>query len=73
MIKNLSAVSKLGVTTAEILITHLTSQVVVIIIQVAASLCVCFLHFDVECKGSMTAVIWLAILEGVCGMMYGEH
>lgn len=60
-----------GVTTAEILITHLTSQVVVIIIQVGASLCVCFLHFGVECKGSMTAVIWLAILEGVCGMMYG--
>ncbi|XP_015434840.1 PREDICTED: ABC transporter G family member 23-like [Dufourea novaeangliae] len=60
-----------GVTTAEILITHLISQVIVIVIQVAAALCISFLQFDVECKGSLATVIWLGILDGVCGMSYG--
>lgn len=60
-----------GVTTSEILVTHLISQITVIIIQVSTALCICFLHFDVECKGSMTAVIWLTMLEGICGMTYG--
>lgn len=60
-----------GVTTAEILITHLLTQVIVIIIQVAASLCIGFLQFGMECKGSLTAVIWLAILGGICGMTFG--
>ncbi|XP_076240281.1 ABC transporter G family member 20 [Calliopsis andreniformis] len=60
-----------GVKTAEILLTHLLSQLTVIIIQVMMSLCVTFLHFNVECKGSISVVIWLALFEGICGMLYG--
>ncbi|XP_017878131.1 ABC transporter G family member 20-like [Ceratina calcarata] len=60
-----------GVTTNEILVTHLISQLMIIVIQVSTALCICFLHFEVECKGSMTAVIWLTLLEGICGMMFG--
>ena len=60
-----------GVTTAEILITHLISQVTVIVVQVAAALCFYFLIFGVECKGSMTTVVWMTLLEGICGMNYG--
>lgn len=60
-----------GVTTAEILSTHLLTQVIVIVIQVATSLLIGFLQFGMECKGSLTAVIWLAILGGICGMTFG--
>lgn len=60
-----------GVTTVEILVTHLLTQVLVIIVQVATSLLIGFLQYDMECKGSLTAVIWLAMLGGICGMTFG--
>lgn len=64
---------KLGVTTAEILFTHLITQMAIIIIQVAVALCVCFFQFDVKCKGSLSIVIWLVVCGGICGMLYGEY
>ncbi|XP_078032494.1 ABC transporter G family member 23 [Augochlora pura] len=60
-----------GVTTAEILITHLMTQVIVITMQVGAALCIGFLQFGMECKGSLAAAIWLALLGGICGMTFG--
>ncbi|CAL7937627.1 unnamed protein product [Xylocopa violacea] len=60
-----------GVNTSEILITHLIVQAMIIVIQVTVALCVFFLVFDMECKGSMAIVIGLSMLEGICGMLYG--
>ncbi|KAG7190251.1 hypothetical protein KM043_006370 [Ampulex compressa] len=60
-----------GVTTPEILVSHLLTQLVVIIIQVVVALCLSFFQFDLECKGSLSAAIWLVLLEGICGMCYG--
>ncbi|CAK9795740.1 ABC transporter G family member 23 [Anthophora plagiata] len=60
-----------GVKTPEILITHLTLQIIVIILQVTVTLCIAFLAYDVKCEGSMAIVIFLAVLEGICGMSYG--
>ncbi|XP_076631467.1 ABC transporter G family member 20 [Colletes latitarsis] len=60
-----------GVTTSEILITHFISQMIVILLQAAVALCVCFLQSDVEVKGSGFPVVGLTILAGICGMSYG--
>ncbi|XP_031844822.1 ABC transporter G family member 20 [Nomia melanderi] len=60
-----------GVTTGEILITHLITQMMVVVIKVTTTLCVCFFQFEMECKGSLTAAMWLALLGGICGMSYG--
>ncbi|CAK9808490.1 ABC transporter G family member 20 [Anthophora quadrimaculata] len=60
-----------GVKTPEILITHLTLQIIVILLQVTVTLCFAFLEYDAKCEGSMAIVIFLAVLEGICGMCYG--
>ncbi|OAD53905.1 ABC transporter G family member 23 [Eufriesea mexicana] len=60
-----------GVTTSEILITHMISQVVVVLFQVTITLCIFFLYYNVECKGSVGTIIWLAIFGGISGTTYG--
>ncbi|XP_003401418.2 ABC transporter G family member 20 isoform X1 [Bombus terrestris] len=60
-----------GVTTAEILITHLITQAVIIIFQVAISLYIGFEQYDMYCEGSKIGVIAMGMLEGICGMLYG--
>ncbi|XP_033209708.1 ABC transporter G family member 23 isoform X2 [Belonocnema kinseyi] len=60
-----------GVKTAEILLAHLLAQFTVVIIQVTMCLCICFLCFNLVCKGSMFTVICLVLLTGLCGMCYG--
>ncbi|XP_076173781.1 ABC transporter G family member 20 [Ptiloglossa arizonensis] len=60
-----------GVTTAEILITHIISQIIVVTIQVVAALCYCFFVSNIDNEGSVFIVIWLTVLEAVCGMSYG--
>ncbi|XP_011506261.1 PREDICTED: ABC transporter G family member 20 [Ceratosolen solmsi marchali] len=60
-----------GVATAEILFSHILTQFLMIIIQVTVVLCISFLQFQLPCKGSITAVIVLVLLTGICGMCYG--
>ncbi|XP_015604185.1 ABC transporter G family member 23 [Cephus cinctus] len=60
-----------GVTTVQILIAHILTQGTVVIIQVAVSLTISIVQFELECKGSMMAVISLLLLMGICGMCYG--
>ncbi|XP_043601858.1 ABC transporter G family member 20-like isoform X3 [Bombus pyrosoma] len=60
-----------GVTTAEILITHLITQAIIIVFQVACALYISFEHYDMYCEGSKIGVIVMSMLEGICGMIYG--
>ncbi|XP_012281429.1 ABC transporter G family member 20 isoform X2 [Orussus abietinus] len=60
-----------GVTTAEILTAHILTQITVIIVQVTVSLSLSFVQFQLPCKGSLTAVIILVLITGICGMCYG--
>ncbi|XP_076759028.1 ABC transporter G family member 20 [Xylocopa sonorina] len=60
-----------GVNTSEILLTHIIVQAMLIVIQVTVALCIFFVMFSVECKGSMAVVISMSFLEGICGMLYG--
>lgn len=60
-----------GVTTTEILLTHLISQFIIIVIQVSVVLILSFGYYDMDCEGSMFAIIAISILSGLCGMVYG--
>ncbi|KAK1136980.1 hypothetical protein K0M31_001508 [Melipona bicolor] len=60
-----------GVTTTEILLTHLISQFIIIVIQVSVALILSFGHYDMACEGSMFGIIAISILSALCGMVYG--
>ncbi|KAG8038442.1 hypothetical protein G9C98_006138 [Cotesia typhae] len=59
-----------GVTTSEILISHLLTQITLIVIQVTLTISFAFTQ-HLECHGSLAAVILLVFFMGVCGMCYG--
>ncbi|XP_026814673.1 ABC transporter G family member 20 isoform X1 [Rhopalosiphum maidis] len=60
-----------GVTPLEILFSHVITQFVVMCGQTALVLIFMILVFGVECKGDITLVITLTILQGLCGMCFG--
>ncbi|XP_033343782.1 ABC transporter G family member 20-like isoform X1 [Bombus vosnesenskii] len=60
-----------GVTTAEILTTHLITQAIIIVFQVTLALYIGFEQYDMYCEGSKIGVIAMIMLEGICGMVYG--
>ncbi|KAK9308730.1 hypothetical protein QLX08_001347 [Tetragonisca angustula] len=60
-----------GVTTAEILLTHLMSQFIIIMIQVSVALILSFGHYDLDCEGSMLGIFAISTLLALCGMVYG--
>ncbi|XP_032678963.1 ABC transporter G family member 23-like isoform X2 [Odontomachus brunneus] len=60
-----------GVTTTEILLSHMLVQNVIVIINTAMTLCLCFPIWGLKCAGSMFAVIWFGLLSSICGLMYG--
>ncbi|KAF3423827.1 hypothetical protein E2986_12469 [Frieseomelitta varia] len=62
---------KASVTTAEILLTHLISQFIIIVIQVSVALILSFGHYDMDCEGSMFGIIVISTLSALCGMVYG--
>lgn len=61
-----------GVTPLEILFSHVITQFVVMCGQTALVLIFMILVFGVECKGDITLVITLTILQGLCGMCFGK-
>ncbi|XP_063228570.1 ABC transporter G family member 20-like isoform X2 [Bacillus rossius redtenbacheri] len=60
-----------GVTPFEILFSHVITQFVVMCGQTALVLIFMILVFGVECKGDITSVVILTILQGLCGMCFG--
>lgn len=61
-----------GVSPAEILFSHVITQFVVMCGQTALVLIFMLVVFDVECQGQIGWVIVLTILQGLCGMCFGE-
>jgi hypothetical protein len=61
-----------GVTTTEILIAHIISQMVCMFMQITIILILAFWAFDVPCVGSMVTVIVIVGLQGFCGMCFGK-
>lgn len=61
-----------GVSPGEILFSHVVTQFVVMSGQTALVLIFMILVFGVECKGDIGWVIVLTILQGLCGMCFGE-
>lgn len=60
-----------GVTTTEILIAHIISQLVCMFTQMTIILTLAFWAFDVPCDGNMVTVIVIVGLQGFCGMCFG--
>ncbi|XP_003705981.2 ABC transporter G family member 20 [Megachile rotundata] len=60
-----------GVTTTEIIATHLATQVFLTILQTAVAMIIYFSLSDSECKGSIITVILMSLLSGLCGVCYG--
>lgn len=56
----------------EILFSHVITQFVVMCGQTTLVLLFMILVFGVECKGAIGWVIILTILQGLCGMCFGE-
>jgi hypothetical protein len=61
-----------GVTTTEILIAHIISQMVCMFMQMTIILMLSFWAFDVPCVGNMVTVIVIVGLQGFCGMCFGK-
>ncbi|XP_018406274.1 PREDICTED: uncharacterized protein LOC108771207, partial [Cyphomyrmex costatus] len=60
-----------GVTTAEIILSHVVIQSVIIIIHTVMIMLLIFAIWGLECKGPIFVVMVLTFLTGSCGLMYG--
>jgi len=60
-----------GVTSFEFLMSHVVTQLCVIVVQVALLLIFTFLVFDIPSRGPFIWVILLTLLQAICGMEYG--
>lgn len=61
-----------GVTTTEILLSHLLTQGLIMILQTIEVLLVSFWLFGLHCEGSFVTVILLLLIQGLCGMCTGK-
>jgi len=60
-----------GVNNMEILLSHLVTQLSVMLVQIALVMVFMFTVFHIPCLGNILWVILLAILQGLCGMAFG--
>ena len=60
-----------GVSSFEFLISHIVTQLLVILVQIALLLIFTFQVFDVPSRGPFLWVILLTLLQASCGMSYG--
>jgi len=60
-----------GVTPFEFLMSHVVTQLCVIVVQVALLLIFTFLVFDIPSRGPFIWVIALTMAQAICGMQYG--
>jgi len=62
-----------GVTTTEIVIAHLLSQMVCVLIQMVIILTLSFWVFQIPCTGSLVTAVLLVGLQGFCGTCFGKE
>ena len=60
-----------GVQSSEVMVAQLTTQMLVMLVQIALILVFMFPVFQLPCKGSMLWVVLLSVLQGFCGMTFG--
>lgn len=60
-----------GVTSTQVLVSHVFTQFFVLMVQVFGLLIFTFLVFDIPSRGPFVWVILLTLLQGTCGMAYG--
>lgn len=60
-----------GVTPFEFLMSHVVTQLCVIVVQIALLLIFTFLVFDIPSRGPFVWVILLTMAQAICGMEYG--
>lgn len=61
-----------GVTAAQVFMSHIMLQFIVLIFQVFGLLIFTFLVFDIPSRGPFILVIIMTLIQGVCGMAYGK-
>lgn len=62
-----------GVSTTEILISHIMTQGLVMMLQTAEVMITCFGLFGLRCQGSFVTVTLLLLMQGLCGMLTGKN
>ncbi|XP_042891454.1 ABC transporter G family member 20-like [Penaeus japonicus] len=60
-----------GVQSSEVMLAHLTTQMMVMLVQIALILVFMFPVFKLPCEGNMLWVVLLSVLQGFCGMTFG--
>ncbi|XP_063608596.1 ABC transporter G family member 20-like [Penaeus indicus] len=60
-----------GVQSSEVMLAHLTTQMMVMLVQIALILVFMFPVFQLPCEGNMLWVVLLSVLQGFCGMTFG--
>ena len=61
-----------GVNMTEILFAHLVNQFTILVGQTGLVFLFMLLVFKIPCHGSIVAAIALTLLQGLCGMCYGN-
>lgn len=60
-----------GVTTVEILLAHILTQIIIVCIHTSLTMCYSFLVWNLECKGSIANALCLIFFSGCSGLMWG--
>lgn len=61
-----------GVTSLEIMFTHFITQFILMVLQVAEIMVITFAIYNTTNEGSLSTLVFMIILEGLCGMSYGN-
>jgi len=61
------------VTTTEIVLAHIVSQMMCVLIQMVIILTLSFWAFQVPCTGSFVTAVLLFGLQGFCGTCFGKE
>jgi len=62
-----------GVSTNEILVSHMMTQGLVMGIQTAEVLLMGFAVFQLRCKGNLVTITLILLIQGLCGMSAGKR
>lgn len=60
-----------GVAPSEVMLSHVITQFLVLLVQVALLLVCTFTIFEIPLEGSPAAVLFLILIQGLCGMCLG--
>lgn len=56
----------------EVLLAHLVNQFVVLVGQTALVFLVMLSIFKIPCIGNLALAVFITLLQGICGMTFGE-